>query len=254
MVRIKNIEYFKFKNIYFIFLGFSCTCPVTAYLTYNLSTTISTNNIQTPKCEKCPNGAASSLDRSRCIPCPQGVDASTGECLCPANSAVIEKDFSGNYLTSKQCQMCPIGSFPGPSQPVYSCQACPTGKVYDTSVKPWKCTCDLASYVTAGDTCISISDSQFITSNYPVNIAKSLTFNNEETLDKNIDGTLTIASSDTIDYLYLKSGFECLKFSKPTSCQTLANLCVLQLYDQNNPICKLYSYINNLKTSIAGAE
>jgi meckelin len=227
---------------------------VTSYLTYNFNTTISTNNIQLPKCEKCPNGAAASLDRSRCIICPQGVDLSSGECLCPANSAVIEKDIAGSYLTTKQCLICPLGSFPGPSQPVYSCKACPIGKIYDTNVKPWKCSCDLASFVTAGDTCISITESQFITTNYPVNIAKSLSFNNEETLDKNIDGQLTIASSDTIDYLYLKSGYECMKYSNPISCQILANLCVLQLYDLNNPICKLYNYINNLKPSISGSE
>lgn len=81
-----------------------------------------------------------------------------------------------------------------------------------------------------------------------------MSFNNEETLDKNIDGQFTIASSDTIDYLYLKSGYECMKYSTPISCQILANLCVLQLYDQNNPICKLYNYINNLKPSIPGSE
>jgi hypothetical protein len=227
---------------------------VTAYVLQNSTNTIITNSVTAAKCVECAAGSASSIDRSRCISCPQGVDKQTGECLCPSNSAVIEKDVAGQYLTTKQCLSCPTGAYPGPSAPVYYCQACPPGQIYDTNQKPWRCQCDLTGYVAAGDTCVSITDSQYITTNFPVNIAKSMTFSNEEGVDKDKDGTITIASSDTIDFLYLKSGFDCLKNSTPKSCQTLANLCVLQLYDQNNPICKLYTYINNLRPSIANSE
>jgi hypothetical protein len=137
---------------------------------------------------------------------------------------------------------------------VYSCKACPYGQIYDTSSSPWKCACQISNQVVAGDECLPQADSQIITNLYPINVAKSLTFNNLETADTNVDSTLTIANSDTIDYLYLKSAYKCLSNLEAKSCQVLANLCVLQLYDQNNPICKLYLYINNLRPSVTGSS
>lgn len=240
-----------------------CTCNVDSYLVYsNITLTTSTNIYQNVQCQQCPEGSASSLDRSRCILCPKTsisnstigiVNPNTFECDCPDGSAIIEKDASGNYLNQKVCQICPNGTAIGAS-PIYQCSYCGDGKVYDKSQSPWACTCDLTNYVKAGNDCIPISEAQFIITNYPVNIAKSLIFLNEETLDKNVDGSLTIANSDTIEYLYLKAGYDCLKTSKIESCQTLANLCVLQLYDLNNPICKLYQYINNLKPYVLNSE
>ncbi len=214
-------------------------------------------NIQTPSCTGCPTGSVASLDRSRCIACPQGVDSTTGECACPKGSAVIERDSFGQYLPAKQCLTCPDGAYPGPTGPVYACQPCPVNQIYDTNKNPWVCTCNLTQYISAGDACVSIQDSQYVTTNYPINIAKSLTFSFQETLQTNVDGTITIASSDTIDYLYLKSAYNCLKSADPQvnqSCQVLANLCVLQMYDSNNPICKLYSYINGLQPPLQNAE
>ena len=225
----------------------------------------STNTYQNVQCQKCPDGSASSLDRSRCIPCPRPADTAatnstigvvnpkTLDCDCPDGSAIIEKDFAGEYLKEKICQICPNGTAIG-SAPIYECSYCGDGKIYDKTQTPWTCTCDLTTFVKAGNDCLPITEAQFITTNYPVNIAKSLIFTNEETLDKNVDGSMTIANSDTIEYLYLKSGYECLKTSKISSCQTLANLCVLQLYDKNNPICKLYKYINDLKPNVLNAE
>lgn len=225
-----------------------------SYLVTNLNITIGTGNIQAPTCVTCPENSASSLDRSRCIACPNGVDPLSLECACPKGYAVTEINSVGQYITTKSCIQCPAGAYPGPTGPVYNCIACPPGKNYDTTTNPWTCKCDLTTYVAAGDTCISIADSQFITTNYPVNVAKSLTFNNEEKENKDVDGTIAIANSDTIDYLYLKSGYECLRYSNVQSCQALANLCVLQLYDVNNPICKLYIYINNLRSPVEDSE
>ena len=34
------------------------------------------------------------------------------------------------------------------------------------------------------------------------------------------------------------------------SCNALANICVLQMYDQNNSACRLYNYIKGLKKTI----
>jgi hypothetical protein len=167
---------------------------------------------------------------------------------------VLEKNSSGEYLDSKECFKCADNTYPGPPLPVYNCKACPDGQTYDKTSTPWKCSCVLSNQVAAGDECLPLSDSQIITNLYPVIVAKSLTFNNIETADSNVDSALTIANSDTIEFLYLKSAYHCISNLEAKSCQVLANLCVLQLYDQNNPICKLYQYIYNSRSSVTDSS
>ncbi len=157
-------------------------------------------------------------------------------------------------MSTKQCFKCSHNTYPGPPLPVYSCKACPSGQKYDKTTIPWKCTCEIALQVAAGDECVLLADSKFITDAYPVNAAKSLTYNNQETSNLRVDSTFTIASSDTIDYLYLKSAYHCLSSLDTKNCQILANLCVLQLYDQNNPVCKLYQYINDQRETVTDAS
>lgn len=52
--------------------------------------------------------------------------------------------------------------------------------------------------------------------------------------------SVTLDSSDTIYYLYNEAAVGCTVYSNPESCQILANLCVLVLYNQGHPLCKLY--------------
>ena len=238
-------------GIYNLFysLGFSCICPLSQYL----GLTNSTAAVQILSCITCPSNSTASIDRSICITCPAGIDAVTQECYCPANNAVIEKDVNGNYLTVKQCVPCGAGDYPGGGAAVYACKACPPGKIYDKSYTPWQCVCDTTNYVTAGDVCFLRSDAQFIINGYPENSAKGLTLDNMEVADSTVDSSQAISSSDTISYLYLKAAELCLKQSDTKSCQVLANLCVLQMYDRTNPVCILYEYINNLHDPLPGA-
>lgn len=178
--------------------------------------------------------------------CPDSIE--NGECFCPENFFVQESDLLvDTLLPYKQCKECPPGTYPGPDGPVYECKACPYGKIYEKNRNPWECLCDLTAFTTAGDTCIPISESIFLTTSFPINTAKSITLNYAETSDPLQDSTISVSSSDTVDYLYLKSGYKCLKESDIESCNALANICVLQMYDQNNPACKLYNYIASLK-------
>jgi hypothetical protein len=154
-----------------------------------------------------------------------------GECSCPSNFFVQETDLLvDKLLPYKQCKECPKGTYQGPNGPVYECLAC-----------------DMTRFTIAGDICIPISESIFFTTNFPINTAKSILFNKAETSDPNKDSSIFISNSDTIDYLYLKSGYKCLKENDFKSCNILANICVLQMYDQNNSACSLYNYIKGLK-------
>jgi len=51
---------------------------------------------------------------------------------------------------------------------------------------------------------------------------------------------VTIANSDTFSHLYYKAAVGCAVYSNPNQCQVLANLCVLQLYDEQTIVCELY--------------
>ena len=41
-------------------------------------------------------------------------------------------------------------------------------------------------------------------------------------------------------YFYTKAAVGCAQWNNPKDCQILANLCVLYLYDENEPPCELY--------------
>jgi len=150
--------------------------------------------------------------------------------------------------------LCPNETFPGPIGPAYACKPCDNGKIYDRNRNPWECVCDLSKYISAGDICIPLSDSLLLTTTFPLNTAKSLTFTLAETTDPLQDSVISVASSDTIEYLYLKSGYKCLIESDIESCNALANICVLQMYDKENSACSLYSFINSLKNSVGNGE
>ena len=48
-----------------------------------------------------------------------------------------------------------------------------------------------------------------------------------------------------IDYYFYDNVYNCLKAINNTeSCQILANLCVITLYDETNPVCIIYNLIN----------
>ena len=50
-------------------------------------------------------------------------------------------------------------------------------------------------------------------------------------------------SSGLFSYLYLKSAMNCQRYQNPQACQTLANLCVLTMYDEQQTACELYKQI-----------
>ena len=181
--------------------------------------------------------------------CPTAILA--GECFCPQNFFIQETDLLvDTLLPYKQCKECPKGTYPGPNGPVYGCKVCPYGKIYEKNVNPWECICDIEKFTNAGDICIPMAESIFLTSNYPINVAKSVTYNKAETSDPLKDSSISISNSDTIDYLYLKSGYECLKENNNVSCNAHANICVLQMFDQNNSACKHYNYIRAQKKTV----
>lgn len=49
--------------------------------------------------------------------------------------------------------------------------------------------------------------------------------------------TETQVNSDLISYYYYNATLGCLQFDDPNSCQLLANLCVIQMYNEDTKVC-----------------
>lgn len=175
-------------------------------------------------------------------------DDDVRDCVCPVNTYVIE-DFDNN---SKSCsQTCDADAWPGPLDTnVPACVRCPfEGQVYNrnTDDNVSVCECDARTYVPAAGICIPAADAQRFTrdnSEFSTDVAYTISYSFIET--KSSTG-YTIspqsASSGTIQYYYLDAAVGCDEYRDVKKCQLLANLCVLQLYDPQAVVCKLYKDI-----------
>jgi hypothetical protein len=71
---------------------------------------------------------------------------------------------------------------------------------------------------------------------FPIDVAKQITY--YSVLDSNNAlTTKALSYSDTFNYYYYYAAIGCWKELNPVSCQILANLCVLQLYDETSAVC-----------------
>ena len=64
-------------------------------------------------------------------------------------------------------------------------------------------------------------------------------------------GTISLSNSDTFGTLLPEALYNCLKYQTDVYCQTLANLCVLKMYDLSQASCKA---LYNLQTSTANSN
>jgi hypothetical protein len=66
-------------------------------------------------CVSCGAGEAPTRDGLACLPCHNdtlGYDPVTGECSCPENFGLVERDGLGGLLTEKMCMDCPSATRP----------------------------------------------------------------------------------------------------------------------------------------------
>eukprot|EP00820_Chromera_velia_P022784 Cvel_31300.t1-p1 / transcript=Cvel_31300.t1 / gene=Cvel_31300 / organism=Chromera_velia_CCMP2878 / gene_product=Meckelin, putative / transcript_product=Meckelin, putative / location=Cvel_scaffold4640:52-7843(-) / protein_length=894 / sequence_SO=supercontig / SO=protein_coding / is_pseudo=false len=209
--------------------GTDCTC--------DRRTVIGTSSAGYLDCIFCGDGSAPSIDQTRCIPCGANTtyNSDLAECTCAANEVTIERNRDGSWLSEKYCLACatPSLNFRGPQQPsrVYECDPCPARQQSRGDG-----TCECASgYVTAGDSCVSDADFSTVDESYPVATAPSVSFG-----DSGAGTSGFTVSSDTISYLYLESAVGCGVYHNLTMCQTLANLCVMNVYDTSSVCCSFY--------------
>ena len=75
-------------------------------------------------------------------------------------------------------------------------------------------------------------------------------YNNVRQIDR--DGVATMAlGSDVFDRFYLQSAVGCAYHSEQRWCQVLANLCVLQLYNERTIPCRFFRSLEGKITELS---
>jgi meckelin len=164
----------------------------------------------------------------------------------------------GSLLDLKECVTCASGIADG------RCIQCPEFTLYD--VETGRCEC-LPDYTATNDAgCLSLSELQVVEifgasaeSQQVIyraiekegRLGQNNGFGNRlglevgDEVDEVMDPNPTVLNpSDTMLQLFVSCAVNCLRWS-PVGCQCIANLCVLQMYEQATPPCKLITYLRN---------
>lgn len=215
----------------------SCECM------YGYAKTNSTRDFPVFECTECTSSVWNSYPSSDgylCQWCPSPIS-----CGCdPANyEALIEFAQNGDYLDKKQCVGCTVNFYTGPSS--HSCQACSDPLM--TRDSSYKCQCP-SGYTMSQTKCVLNSvnvQNNFLLGPYSSTNAINVIYNSNQ--NSQGIGTYSISSSSTFSYYYVKAANDCLFNNLVQGCQILANMCVMQLYNQMTVVCQLYNYIASLR-------
>ena len=216
---------------------------------------------------------------AQCGPSTGGKSAAALDCTCgvaPSADAVlfslpvlVEDDEGGSPSANKSCVACAAGSgvvstagtYGGVAfkKDLYSCQRCPDPHM--DMAKDRCLTCDAsAGYATTPYgvsevgplTCVyaahaTFAESSFNTgsSGYTIRYA-----NVQDTPDGDATLVETVTNSLTFKHYLINATANCYFYKGPensANCQTLANLCVLQLYDAKSGACEAFAAIESAR-------
>ncbi|XP_053251610.1 meckelin isoform X2 [Podarcis raffonei] len=200
--------------------GTSCACLPGFKL-------VSDNGGSSITCEKCPESTSGvTQDGWDCITCPKGL-TSEGKCKCPVNEILVERDTNGALLADALCIQCDGKgkSFATSNALNNMCIRCePTFISVNKS-----CSCSEPNILTGG-LCFRS------TGNYPPKGIATVRF-----------GKLGITLISAWFSKNLQaSAAACWLYSNLTSCQTLGNMCVMNmnsLSSASTDACGLFQYV-----------
>lgn len=214
--------------------GLSCIC-IAGY-----AKSLSTRDLPVFTCEQCAIGSVPSSDHYLCQTCENSI--SNNECTCTGSYEVLlEFSANGDYLVQKQCFDCGVNAYPGPNN--YQCEKCPD--VAMTRSDTFDCTCPATSYTESFNSCLKDSEVTSITNQYSVSNAVSVTYQFLENAQGL--GTYSISTSSSFQFYYLKAADDCMNYQSIKGCQILANLCVMQLYNERTTVCQLFNFIGSTR-------
>lgn len=234
-----------------------CTCPA-GQLTQSTCNPLrgSPALCTAPACVSCSTGTIES-SFAGCKPCGNstgGIGTDGASCICPSGSVAVEVSASGAELSEFACTPCPARA-----QKVAwnTCASCVDKKM--TRQPDGRCVCD-AGTVQLGvaslgaQSCIVAEKIAPIAAQFPEAQATALTFQVSKLRQTSGAVTSTISSA-SFRHLYLRAAAACYHYettSDQWGCQTLANLCVLQLHGQNVMVSVLFAVLSPMLISGEG--
>lgn len=200
-------------------------------------------DISSLECSSCDNtlNESISLDQSSCLLCD--IDSaifniSINKCQCDSYNKYLSE-----LEDKKICNQCPINHAVESlinNGDNYECILCEYPKIIDNNANN-KCLCPSGFIETQlGKKCVSSSNLTYITNDYTLSASKEISYKNIDTLE-----IITIENSLLFDYYFLDSAINCKIYNDIKSCQILANLCVLTMYNKLHNSCKLFIEIVN---------
>ena len=94
----------------------------------------------------------------------------------------------------------------------------------------------------AANGCVTDAQAAAISTDYPTESAREIDYSSVETSSGSIS-SISVANSNTFSYLFLDAAVGCNSNKDPAKCNTLANLCVLQLYNEQATVCQLFQFL-----------
>mmetsp|Transcript_12006 Transcript_12006/g.41630 ORF Transcript_12006/g.41630 Transcript_12006/m.41630 type:complete len:1071 (-) Transcript_12006:2610-5822(-) len=175
-----------------------------------------------------------------------------GKCTCPTGYIITDYNSSGLVSeTGKSCLLCPLNTYVASSNP-YVCVQCPDVHMYRDS-NSGSCTCKAGyvrdSNVIAGTIAqdipfvglnVCLQSSQVSQVKYTPSQYGQQTFNDVIDVDGSITTSMSVAKSQPFLKYFLQAAVQCQNNQKWEACQTLANLCTLQLFDTTAPSCATF--------------
>ncbi|KAI3659932.1 hypothetical protein MP638_004959 [Amoeboaphelidium occidentale] len=181
-----------------------------------------------------------SIGSETCTPCLNE------QCSCPKSSVIVLKDAVGKDLNQTQCLNCPTNSYP--SADGLKCIKCPDPNMVTVSTAggSYSCTCPSPPYYSTpvNGTCIENSLATQILADYSINSIGMVEYTS--LVSSNGIETKATVKSAVMSNIFVKVAAQCKYDKNDTACQTVANMCVLQMYNRNTAECRLYTDIARL--------
>ena len=195
----------------------SCLCRGT--LSFNGSTLF--------HCTPCASAQWPTSDFTTCLACWNA--STTAPCSCPSGLLLMDRELTGEPLGLFGCYSCATGTIFSKSQ--NRCIKCPDSLM---TITAGKCACPTGYHIIGDTRCIPDSFTPFSDD--------KITYYNL----KNSDGDSAQQydfTSGTFSSL-LDQAIRFCSMQDSVSCQLLANLCVLQHYDDNSVACENFQTIS----------
>ncbi|KDO27283.1 hypothetical protein SPRG_07532 [Saprolegnia parasitica CBS 223.65] len=201
-------------------------------------------------CVNCMATTVPSRDGSMCLPCDNTtLGIRNNDCHCRPGMVLVDRHANATPLAAKTCLPCTNGSVDASG---YVCTPCPV----DMLATSQGCACR-PGFVNTGIaalgplTCVDQGNVSAITAMYPLQSATLVSFPDASTPRTFTSGAIVEQSSSCafnavvvaiLEHYFTSAAIGCYYYSNEDNngaCQTLGNLCVLQMFATSSAACSL---------------